>query len=125
MKFARTLLVLAAALFTAPVFGSVPVAAAVIIPTTQDLTIEVNQGHPVRLNKAASVVFVANSAIAEVAVQSPRLIFVFAKKPGVTTLYAVDENDNVVASIRLVITHNLTELQNALNSVVSQASNLD
>jgi pilus assembly protein CpaC len=125
MKFPRSLLVLAAALFTAPVLGSVPAAAAVIIPTTQDITIEVNHGHPVRLNEAASVVFVANSAIAEVAVKSPRLIFVFAKKPGVTTLYAVDENENVVASIRLVITHNLAELQKALNSVVSQTSDLD
>jgi pilus assembly protein CpaC len=125
MKFARTLLVLAAALFTAPVLGSVPVAAAVIIPTTQDITIEVNQGHPVRLNGAASVVFVANSAIAEVAVKSPHLIFVFAKKPGVTTLYAVDENENVLASIRLVVTHNLGELQKALNSVVPQVSDLD
>ena len=37
--------------------------------------------------------FVANSEIAEVAVKSPHLIFVVGKKPGVTTLYAVDQNE--------------------------------
>lgn len=121
MKFARTLLVMAAALFAAPV----PVPAAEIVPTAQDMVIEVNHGHLVRLNRAASTIFVANSAIAEVAIKSPRLIFVFAKKPGVTTLYAVDENENVLASIRLVVTHDLTGLQEALKSVIPQASNLD
>ena len=65
--------------------------------------------------------FVANSAIAEVAVKSPRLIFVFAKKPGVTSLYAVDENEDVIANIRLVVTHELSELQEALKLVIPQA----
>ena len=66
----------------------------------------------------ASVVFVANSAIAEVAVKSPHLIFVVGKKPGVTTLYAVDQTENVVANLRLVVTHDLTELQEALKSLI-------
>ena len=64
--------------------------------------------------------FVANSEIAEVAVKSPHLIFVVGKKPGVTTLYAVDQNENVLASLRLVVTHSLTELQEALLSVIPQ-----
>jgi pilus assembly protein CpaC len=71
--------------------AAVPVPAAQIITTAQDMVIEINQGHLVRVDRAAAAVFVANSAIAEVAVKSPRLIFVFAKKPGVTTLYAVDK----------------------------------
>jgi pilus assembly protein CpaC len=114
------ILLMTAALFTAAASGSIPVAAAVIIPTTQDMVIEVNQGHLLRMDRAASAIFIANSAIAEVAVRSPRLIFVFAKKPGVTTLYAVDENENVLASIRLVVTHNLAELQDALDLLFRQ-----
>jgi pilus assembly protein CpaC len=120
MKFARTLLVLVAALFAAPDLGSVPVPAAQVIRTAEDMVIEVNHGHLVRLDQAASTVFVANPAIAEVAVKSPRLIFVFAKKPGVTTLYAVDQNENVVANLRLVVTHELAELHEALKSIIPQ-----
>src|SRR5262249_2091774 len=104
----------------APVLGSVPVPAAQVIPTGQDVVIEVNQGHLVRIDRPASAVFVANPAIAEVAVKSPRLIYVFAKKPGVTTLYAVDQNENVVANLRLVVTHDLAELREGLKSVVPE-----
>jgi len=85
------------------------------------MVIEVNQGRLVRIDRAASIIFVANSAIAEVAVNSPRVIFVFAKKPGVTTLYAVDHNENVVANIRIVVTHELAELQQALKFVIPPA----
>ena len=84
------------------------------------MVIEVSQGHLVRIDRPASVVFVANSEIAEVAVKSPHLIFVVGKKPGVTTLYAVDRNENVLASLRLVVTPNLTELQKALRSAIPQ-----
>jgi pilus assembly protein CpaC len=118
MKFARVLFILVAALLATPVLMSVPVLAAQVIGTAQDMVIEVSQGHLVRIDRAASVVFVANSNIAEVAVKSPHLIFVVGKKPGVTTLYAVDQNENVVANLRLVVTHPLTELQEALKSVI-------
>jgi pilus assembly protein CpaC len=118
MKFARSLLILVAAVLATLVGMSVSVLAAQVIGTAQDMVIEVSQGHLVRIDRGASVVFVANSEIAEVAVKSPHLIFVVGKKPGVTTLYAVDKNEKVVANLRLVVTHDLTELQKALNSVI-------
>ena len=120
MKFARTLIVLIAVVLAGPIVGAVPVPAAEVIPTAQDMVIELNQGQLVRIDRAASAVFVANPAIAEVAVKSPHLIFVFAKKPGVTTLYAVDQNENVVANLRLVVTHDLAELQEILRSMIPQ-----
>ena len=116
MKFA----ILVAALLATPILMPVPALGAQVIGTTRDMVIEVSQGHLVRFDQPASVVFVANSEIAEVAVKSPHLIFVVGKKPGVTTLYAVDQNENVLASLRLVVTHNLTELQEALRSVIPQ-----
>jgi pilus assembly protein CpaC len=120
IKFAGAL-AMAAALFAAPRIGCVPVRAAQVIRPAQDMVIEVNQGRLVRIDRAASIIFVANSAIAEVAVNSPRVIFVFAKKPGVTTLYAVDHNENVVANIQIVVTHELAELQQALKFVIPPA----
>ncbi len=58
--------------------------------------------------------FVANSEIADVAIKSPQLIYVFAKRPGTTTLYAVGANDEILASISLNVTHNLSRLDRAI-----------
>jgi pilus assembly protein CpaC len=74
------------------------------------LQVAVSQGQLVRIDKPVASVFVANSEIADVAVKSPQLIYVFAKKPGTTTLYAVDESDQILASITLNVTHNLSRL---------------
>ncbi len=74
------------------------------------LQVQVNQGQLIRIDKPVTSVFVANSEIADVAVKSPQLIYVFAKKPGVTTVYAVDDSDNILASITLNVTHNLSQL---------------
>lgn len=78
------------------------------------LAIQVNQGQLVRIDKPVESVFVANSAIADVAIKSPQLIYVFAKHPGTTTLYAVGANDEILASISLNVTHNLSRLDQAM-----------
>jgi pilus assembly protein CpaC len=78
------------------------------------LVIQVNQGQLVRIDKPVASVFVANSAIADVAVKSPQLIYVFAKRPGTTTLYAVGANDEILASVTLNVTHNLSRLDQAI-----------
>src|SRR5262245_46782354 len=78
--------------------------------TGSTLQVAVSQGQLVRIDKPVSSVFVANSEIADVAVKSPQLIYVFAKKPGTTTIYAVDESDQILASITLNVTHNLSRL---------------
>jgi pilus assembly protein CpaC len=74
------------------------------------LSIQVNQGQLVRIDKPVQSVFVANSEIADVAVKSAQLIYVFGKRPGTTTLYAVGEGDEILASVTLTITHNLSRL---------------
>ena len=78
------------------------------------LAIPVNQGQLVRIDKPVESVFVANSEIADVAIKSPQLIYVFAKHPGTTTLYAVGANDEILASITLNVTHNLSRLEQAM-----------
>ena len=78
------------------------------------LAIQVNQGQLVRIDKPVESVFVANAEIADVAIKSPQLIYVFAKRPGTTTLYAVGDNDEILASITLSVTHNLSRLDRAI-----------
>ena len=43
-------------------------------PSSQTIGLEVNEGQRIRLSKPAATVFIANPAIADVNVKSPRLI---------------------------------------------------
>ncbi len=98
-----------------PTAGSALAQATTIGPGTQSLTIEVNEGQLIRLNQPASSVFIANAQIADVNVKSPRMIYLFGKRPGETTLYALDAKDNVITNARVVVSHNLSRLNGALN----------
>lgn len=119
MKTVRTWLLVAAATLSLVAPWGATTEAAELIPTTAEaVTIEVNEGHLVRMDRPAAAVFVANPEIAEVAVKSPRLIYVFARKPGETTLYAVDQKEAVVANLRLVVTHDLSTLSDGLSKMV-------
>jgi pilus assembly protein CpaC len=80
------------------------------ISSGQSLAIQVNQGQLVRIDKPVESVFVANSTIADVAIKSPQLIYVFGKRPGTTTIYAVGAADEILASVTLTITHNVSRL---------------
>jgi pilus assembly protein CpaC len=84
------------------------------VASGHSLAIQVNQGQLVRIDKPVESVFVANSEIADVAIKSPQLIYVYAKHPGTTTLYAVGANDEILASITLNVTHSLSRLDQAI-----------
>ena len=88
------------------------------IASGQTLQVPVNQGQLVRIDRPVTSVFVANAEIADVAVKSQQLIYVFAKRPGTTTIYAVDESDEILASITLSVTHNLGGLSGALSQLL-------
>jgi Flp pilus assembly secretin CpaC len=68
-----------------------------LVPTQQPtLNLEVGKGTAIKLPGPATTVFVAAPDIADVQVKSPAMIYVFAKKPGDTVLYAVDDQDRVL-----------------------------
>lgn len=92
-------------------------AAAVFRSAEVSLDLEVSTGTLVRLDKPATNVFIADAAVADVHVKSPRLIYVFGKKPGTTTLYAVSGGDDVIFSSTINVTHNLTQLKSALHQI--------
>jgi len=93
----------------------------VVPPTGGTLTIEMNEGSLVRIDEPAAAVFLANPDIADVAVKSPRLIYIFGKHPGETTLFALDENERVLLNVRVSVTHNLSRLRQAINDLVPGA----
>jgi pilus assembly protein CpaC len=72
----------------------------------------------IRLSRPAAAVFVANPTIAEVSVKSPTLVYVFGKKAGDTTLYAVDERERVLLDLRLQVNHDLTRLNDQIRQMM-------
>ncbi len=110
-------------LISAMMFVVADVAQAVeIVPAAQTtLTVEHHKSRLIRLQRAATSVFIANPEIADVQVKSPTLIYLFGKKAGTTTLYAVDGRDRVIANMDVNVTHNLKNLKQAVFNVVPEA----
>ncbi|MEM7172442.1 MAG: type II and III secretion system protein family protein [Pseudomonadota bacterium] len=89
------------------------------IPTDDEtFEVSIHQGQMIRLNKDAASVFIANPEVADVSVKSARLVYVFGKAPGVTSLFAVDARDNLIANVKIVVTHNVSRLQEALDKLL-------
>ncbi|MBX9946816.1 MAG: type II and III secretion system protein family protein, partial [Reyranella sp.] len=87
--------------------------------TTQPptLTLEVNKGTALKLPGPAETVFVAAPDIADVQVRSPTMIYVFAKKPGDTVLYAVDDQDRVLLNTIVSVTSPVSRMKGALDAL--------
>jgi pilus assembly protein CpaC len=81
------------------------------------ITLEVNKGTLVRLSGPAATVFVANPDIADVQVKSPTLIYITAKAPGETVIYAVDASDNVLLNAPILVEHDLSRLRSSLRQL--------
>ena len=97
-----------------------PIAASAQVSSTLEpkaggsIAIELNEGQLVRFDKPAASVFITNPSVADVNVRSTKLVYLFGKTPGKTTLFALDSDDNVIANLEVVVQHNLTRLQGAL-----------
>lgn len=81
------------------------------------LTLEINKGTALKLPGPAATVFVAAPDIADVQVRSPTMIYVFAKKPGDTVLYAVDAQDRVLLNTIVSVTSPLSRIKGALDTL--------
>ena len=90
----------------------------VVGPKDPPISMELNEGRMIRLEDPAASVFIANPAVADVSVKSQRLIYLFGTKPGETTLFAVDEEDEVIASMDVRVTHNMSALNDNLDQVL-------
>ncbi len=86
-------------------------------PQEKLLPLELNKGQLVRLGAAASSVFIADPRIADVQVKSPTLVYVFGKQAGETTMFAVDNGDRILANLRVAVSHNLSNLRSAMETL--------
>ena len=104
-----------------------PMAAAAQISGTlepeasESLSLELNEGQLIRLDRPAASVFIANPNVADVNIRSTQLVYLLGRAPGKTTLFALDANDNVVINLEVVVQHNLTRLREALDTLLPTA----
>ncbi len=95
--------------------------AKIIHGSAASVTLESNKGSLVRLTAPANTVFVADPDICDIQIKSPKLVYLLGKKPGQTTLFAVGENDRVLANINITVTQNLSRLNAAVQKLYPDA----
>ncbi len=86
----------------------------VVQPAGDPILIEVEKGTLIRLERDVDTVFVADPNIADVKVKSSRLIYLYAKQPGETSLYAVDAQQRVLFNRPVLVRRDVARLQLAL-----------
>jgi pilus assembly protein CpaC len=89
----------------------------IVPPQQPTLSLEVQKGTAIKLPGAAATVFVASPDIADVQVKSPTMIYVFAKKPGETVLYAVDDQDRVLLNTIVSVTSPISRMKMQLDAL--------
>lgn len=85
------------------------------------VTVEINKGTMVKLNRPAASIVVSDPNTADVQVVSPKLVFVRGKKVGETSFYAIDSDDEPIISAVVDVTHNLSNLERAVKRVAPDA----
>ncbi len=74
----------------------------------------VNQGRMLQLKDLPDSILVADPEVASFELPSPGNLFVYGKSVGTTTLYAIDQNGNVITAVRIVVEHDLKALSERL-----------
>jgi pilus assembly protein CpaC len=82
------------------------------------IVLDAGKGTLIRLSGPASTVFVANPDIADVQVKSPELIYISAKAPGETVVYAVGSSNNVLLHSPVRVDHDLSRLRDSMHQLM-------
>jgi pilus assembly protein CpaC len=82
------------------------------------ILLEAGKGTLIRLPRPAATVFIANPDVADVQVKSPALIYLNAKIPGETVLYAVDAEDRVLLNAPIRVEHDVSRLRESLHALI-------
>src|SRR5260370_6126073 len=93
-------------------------AATQIPPNGRPILLEAGKGTLIRLPRPAGTVFIANPDVADVQIKSPVLIYLNAKAPGETVLYAVDADDRVLLNAPVRVEHDLSRLRQSLHAFI-------
>jgi pilus assembly protein CpaC len=121
VALARTLAIglVATTLVAAP---SAPVHAQAVQNASGSIDLSVGRGRLVSLPASMSDIFVADDSVADVQVRSNRQLYIFAKKPGETSIYATDASGRVVFSTVARVGNNIETIDQMLSLAMPGAS---
>jgi pilus assembly protein CpaC len=91
-------------------------------PTAPQISLDVSEGRLITLPSAAGSVFVADPAIADVQVPAPNRVFVFGKKFGHTTLYALSPGGAQILQMTVEVHPASGEAQKAITAQAPNGS---
>jgi len=104
---------------TSPKPASTPLASISQVPASgAPIVLDTGKGTLIRLSKPAATVFIANPDVADVQVKTPSLIYLSAKMPGETVVYAVDSDDNVLLHAPVRVDHDLARVRDSLHTLM-------
>lgn len=83
---------------------------------TSETTLSQGRGQLVNLPTAITDVFVANDAVADVQVRSPRQLYIFGKSKGETSVYATNGSGAVVYSTNVRVAQNINSLDQVMKA---------
>ena len=78
--------------------------------------IAVSEGITIPLPQPAQTIFIADPNIADIQAPSNTTIFMFGKRPGKTTLFALDENGNKILSHNIIVFQPLDDIRKLLKT---------
>ncbi|MEK6745569.1 MAG: type II and III secretion system protein family protein [Pseudomonadota bacterium] len=84
--------------------------------------VEINKGKMIRFSAPASSVVVADPNTADIQVVSPKMVFVYGKKIGETSLSAVGANDETIFQGVIDVTHNLSSLKRTVERLAPDSN---
>jgi pilus assembly protein CpaC len=101
---------------------SAPVHAQAVQNASGSIDLSVGRGRLVSLPASMSDIFVADDSVADVQVRSNRQLYIFAKKPGETSIYATDASGRVVFSTVARVGNNIETIDQMLSLAMPGAS---
>jgi len=85
------------------------------------INMSVGSGQLIRLTRPMTGMFVADEKVADVQVKSPTALYLFAKTPGQTSVYATDKSGAVIWSTDVRVGNNLTGVAAMLRAAMPEA----
>ncbi len=91
-----------------------PVSAQSITRPNSELVLSIGRGQLVNMPSNVADIFLANDAVADVQVKSPRQVYVFGKSGGETTLYASNAAGDIIYSATIRVGSNIDSVDQML-----------
>ncbi|MDQ8726875.1 type II and III secretion system protein family protein [Bradyrhizobium sp. LHD-71] len=91
---------------------------AAVVADRGQIRLNVSRGQTIRLSQPAKTMFIADPSIADIQTPSNDAAFVFGKKAGRTSFFALGEDQQAIAEYQVIVTQPIEDLREMLRSEV-------